>query len=336
MKKTTQREQNPYKNSDSNKRYYTYEYYLRRTFGGKCAKIPLDGGFTCPNIDGKCGRGGCIYCSDRGSGDFAASAALSISEQFCVTRERLGSKWSTDRCIAYFQAHTKTYAPLPVLREKFEEALEQDGVVGLNIATRADCLEDETVEYLATLAERTVLTVELGLQSSNDETAVIINRGHSFEDFCRGYEKLRRASEKINICVHIIFGLPGESREDMMQTVRDVARLKPHQVKIHLLHVIRGTALAKMYERGDYSPMEREDYIEAVCDALELLPPDTVIGRLTGDGMADSLLAPLWSMKKVTVINDIDKTLYARDSYQGKKWEGDKNARTVSDTCYTL
>ena len=317
MKRITQREQNPYKNSDSNKRYYTYEYYLRRTFGGKCAKIPLDGGFTCPNIDGRCGVGGCIYCSDRGSGDFAASAALSVSEQFRLTREKLGSKWSTERCIAYFQAHTNTYAPLPVLREKYEEALAEEGVVGLNIATRADCLPDDTVEYLALLAERTVLTVELGLQSSNDRTAALINRGHSFDDFLRGYERLRRASEKINICVHIIFGLPGESREDMMQTVRDVAKMNPDQVKIHLLHVIRGTALAKMYERGDYAPMERDDYVEAVCDALEILPPDTVIGRLTGDGMADSLLAPMWSMKKVTVINDIDKTMFARNSFQG-------------------
>lgn len=317
----TQREQNPYKNSDSNKRYYTYDYYLRRTFGGKCAKIPLDGGFTCPNIDGRCGRGGCIYCSDRGSGDFAASAALSIAEQFRETKEKLGSKWSTEKCIAYFQAHTNTYAPLPLLREKFEEALGQEGVVGLNIATRADCLEDDTVEYLASLAERTVLTVELGLQSSSDETARLINRGHSFEDFCRGYGKLRHASDRINICVHIIFGLPGESRGEMMNTVRDVAALKPHQVKIHLLHVIRGTPLAKMYERSDYAPMEREDYIEAVCDALELLPPDTVIGRLTGDGMAGSLLAPLWSIKKVTVINDIDKMMYARGTAQGARYK---------------
>ena len=190
----------------------------------------------------------------------------------------------------------------------------------MNIATRADCLEDVTLKYLAELSERTVLTVELGLQSSNDETAKIINRGHSFEEFRLGYERLRRASGKINICVHIIFGLPGESREEMMQTVRDVAELKPDQVKIHLLHVIRGTALAKMYERGEYTPMEREDYIETVCDALEILPPDTVIGRLTGDGMADSLLAPLWSMKKVTVINDIDKTMFARGSYQGMKY----------------
>lgn len=318
--KTTQRELNPFANSDTNKRYYTYDYYLRHTFGGKCAKIPLDGGFTCPNIDGRCGRGGCIYCSDRGSGDFAASAALSISEQFHTVKEKLGSKWSTERCIAYFQAHTNTYAPIEVLRQKYEQALALDGVVGLNIATRADCLPNDVVSYLSEIAERTVLTVELGLQSSNDETARLINRGHSFEEFCRGYERLKASSDRINVCVHIIFGLPGESREDMLKTVRDVAALHPHQVKIHLLHVIKGTALAGMYERGEYTPMERDEYIETVCDALELLPPNSVIGRLTGDGMADSLLAPMWSKKKVTIINDIDKTLFARGSMQGVKY----------------
>ena len=319
--RTTQREQNPYKNSDSNKRYYTYEYYLRRTFGGKCAKIPLDGGFTCPNIDGSCGRGGCIYCSDRGSGDFAASAALSISEQFRETREKLGAKWNTERCIAYFQAHTNTYAPLEVLKEKYEAALAQKGVVGMNIATRADCLPPDVLEYLASLAERTVLTVELGLQSSNDETARRINRGHSFEDFLRGYEGLRAASDKINICVHIILGLPGEDEATMLRTVSDVAALRPHQVKLHLLHVIKGTAMAGIYERGEYTPLEKDEYVDLVCKSLELLPPETVIGRLTGDGLADDLLAPLWSKKKVSVINDIDKRLFSLETYQGAKFK---------------
>ncbi len=320
-KKLTQREMNPFKNSDTNKRYYTYDYYLRRTFGGKCAKIPIDAGFTCPNIDGKCGYGGCIYCSDRGSGDFAASAALPIAEQFRITREKLESKWSTERCIPYFQAHTNTYAPLEVLREKYEEALTQSGVVGLNIATRADCLPDDVVEYLADVAERTVLTVELGLQSAFDETARIINRGHTFEEFLRGYEKLRAASDKINICVHIILGLPGENEEMMLHTVRRVAALRPHQVKIHLLHVIKGTPMATMYERGDYIPLEKEAYVDLVCKSLELLPADTVIGRLTGDGMADELLAPEWSTKKVSVINDIDKMLFERNTWQGAKFK---------------
>ncbi|MBQ7384004.1 MAG: TIGR01212 family radical SAM protein [Clostridia bacterium] len=321
MKRTTQRNSNPYEFTDSNKRYYTYDYYLRRVFGGKCAKIPIDAGFTCPNIDGRCGVGGCIYCSARGSGDFAESAERSVREQYEITRAKLSSKWSVERCIPYFQAHTNTYAPTEILKSKFEEALKLEGVVGLNIATRADCLEDLTVEYLADLAERTVLTVELGLQTSDDNTAERINRGHSFADFCRGFEKLRRASEKINICVHIIFGLPDESREEMMRTVRDVAALHPEQVKIHLLHVLLGTVMADIYERGEYTPLSKEEYVSLVVDALELLPPDTVVARLTGDGMADELLAPEWSRRKVSVINDIDKLLYARNSYQGRLYE---------------
>lgn len=319
--KVTQRSTNPYKNTDSNKRYYTYDYYLRRTFSAKCAKIPLDAGFSCPNIDGRCGYGGCIYCSGRGSGDFAELPSLSITEQYGRTREKLSSKWSTDKCIAYFQAHTNTYAPLECLKEKFEEAMSLDGVVGLNIATRADCLEDETLNYLAELAERTTLTIELGLQTSNDETARYINRGHSFDDFVAGYDKLRAASKKINICVHIIFGLPLETRETMLKTVRDIARLAPDQVKIHLLHVLRGTKMAEIYERGDYMPLSKEEYVETVVSALELLPPDTVIGRVTGDGMAEELLAPDWSRKKVSVINDIDKLMFEKNTYQGRLYK---------------
>ena len=323
MGKVTQRNTNPYKNTDTNKRYYTYDYYLRKRFGGKCAKIPLDSGFTCPNIDGSRGVGGCIYCSGRGSGDFAESSCLSISEQYRIQREKLSSKWSTDRCIPYFQAFTNTYAPLSVLREKFEEAVALEGAVGLNIATRADCIDRGKAEYLTTLAERTELTVELGLQSSDDRTATIINRCHTYEEFLNGYRILREASDKINICVHIIFGLPGESREMMMKTVRDVASLRPEQIKIHLLHVIRGTRLAEMYEAGDYTPLEKEEYVSLVADALELIHEDTVIGRVTGDGMGEDLLAPEWSRKKVSVINDIDKLLFSRDSWQGKRFQED-------------
>ena len=314
----TQKDLNPFVNSDSNKRYYTYDYYLKKTFGGKCAKIPLDGGFTCPNIDGRCGVGGCIYCSSRGSGDFAASPELSVREQYEITAGKLRGKWNTERCIPYFQAHTNTYAPLWVLREKFEQALALPGAVGLNIATRADCIEDDVAAYLAELSERTVLTVELGLQSAHDDTAEKINRGHSFAQFLEGYQRLRQASPEIGICVHIIFGLPGEDDERMLQTVREVAKLCPDQIKIHLLHVLRGTRLAEMYENGEYTPLEREHYISLVVRALELLPRDTVIARLTGDGMGEDLLAPDWSRKKVSVINDIDKMMYGMDTYQGK------------------
>ena len=316
----TQAERNPFANSDTNKRYYTYDYYLRKTFGGKCAKLPLDAGLTCPNIDGRCGRGGCIYCSDRGSGDFAPAAVLSVSEQIKQQKAIFSRKWDVSRCIAYFQAHTNTYAPLSVLRSLYEEALGEEGIVGLNIATRADCLPPDVVAYLAELSKRTVLTVELGLQSSCDKTARKINRGHDYATFCKGFSALRNADADIGICVHLIFGLPDEDDETMLQTVRDVAALHPDQVKIHLLHVLRGTPLAQLYESGEYTPLERERYIRLVADALELLPPDPVIGRLTGDGAADALLAPLWSQKKTTVINDIDKLLYARNSVQGLRW----------------
>ena len=321
MKKRTQRTENPFKYTDTNKRYYTYDYYLRRTFGGKCAKIPIDAGFSCPNIDGRCGVGGCIYCSGRGSGDFAESPNMPGAEQYNTTRQRLSSKWSTERCIPYFQAHTNTYAPVEVLREKYEAVVGLDGVVALNIATRADCLGEDVTEYLCELAERVPLTVELGLQTSNDGTAAIINRGHTFADFKDGFMRLRAASEKIAICVHLIFGLPGEDRETMLKTVRDVAKLHPEQVKIHLLHVIKGTKMAELYGRGEYTPLEKAEYVELVADALELLPPDVVVARVTGDGMAESLVAPEWSRKKVSVINDIDKLLFERNSYQGKRFE---------------
>jgi radical SAM protein (TIGR01212 family) len=264
--------------------------------------------------------GGCIYCSTRGSGDFAADSVIPVADQFEIIKEQLSSKWKTDKYIPYFQAHTNTYAPLSVVREKIESVICKEGVVGLNIATRADCLEDDVVEYLAELAERTVLTVELGLQTVHDSTAYFINRGHTFADFLAGYEKLRSASPKINICVHLIFGLPDESREMMIESVKKVASLRPEQVKIHLLHVIDGTPLAALYKRGQYEPMTKEDYVSTVCEALTLLPPDTVVGRLTGDGMQKSLLAPDWSRKKTSVINDIDKLMYSMNLWQGKSF----------------
>lgn len=323
MKNITQKELNPFLYSDSNKRYYTYDYYLKNTFGAKCVKLPIDAGFTCPNIDGRCSVGGCIYCSGRGSGDFAPLPTLSIEDQIESGKRLLSNKWNTNLCIPYFQAHTNTYAPLSVLRDKFERALRADGVVGLNIATRADCLENDVVEYLCDIAERTVLTVELGLQTIHDSTAELINRGHSYADFLNGYLKLRRASEKINICIHLILGLPGESDEMILETAREVARLHPDQVKIHMLHVIKGTKLAEMYESGEYQSIERDRYITMAVKTLELLPPDVVIGRITGDGVASDLLAPLWSVKKTMIINDIDKMLYNTSSMQGRLWRGD-------------
>ena len=320
MKKETQAAKNPFLFSDGNKRYYTYDYYLKQTFGGKCVKIPLDGGLTCPNRDGTCGTGGCVYCSDRGSGDFAASPLLSIREQYDEVRARMGTKWPTDRCIPYLQAHTNTYGPPERLRQLYEEALSLPGAVGLNIATRADCLPDAVLALLAKLSEKTVLTVELGLQTTNDETARRIGRGHTFADFENGYRNLRRAAPRARIGVHLIFGLPGESQADMLQSVRQVALLTPDEVKLHLLYVLRGTPLSTEWQAGRYLPMTQNDYVETVGEALTLLPPTTVIGRLTGDGEAAKLLAPLWSRKKIAVLNEIDKWLYRTDAWQGKEY----------------
>lgn len=324
MKKNTQSAQNPFRYSDSNKRYHTYDYYLRHTFGGKVAKLALDGGFTCPNIDGTCGTGGCIYCSPHGSGDFMASSALSLAEQYRVQREKMSLKWQVKKCIPYFQAHTNTYAPLSRLTALFEEALTLPDAVGLNIATRADCLPDDVLDYLAVLSERTVLTVELGLQTVHDETAVRINRGHDFATFIHTYERIRTRAPRARVGVHLIFGLPGESDQMMLDTVCRVSALRPDEVKLHLLYVVANTALADLYLRGEYMALERERYIGLVADAIELLPPETVLGRLTGDGAPDTLLAPVWSRKKLTVLNDIDKLLLAKGSWQGKYYHSKK------------
>ena len=303
------------------KRYYTYDAWLKDTFGGKCAKIPLDAGFSCPNLDGSCGHGGCIYCSGRGSGDFAESSQVPLREQYDRQREFLGRKWPTERCIPYFQARTNTYAPAEVLRPLFKEALTWPGVVGLNIATRTDCLPDDVVELLSELSRETVLTVELGLQTVHDATAERINRGHTYADFLEGYRRLRQGAPRALICVHLILGLPGEDEADMLETVRRVADLHPDQVKLHLLHVLRETALADLYEAGEYIPMERDEYISAVVSALELLPTDTVVARVTGDGAAEDLLAPLWSRRKREVLNGIDRCLALRDTRQGSKYK---------------
>ena len=316
----TQRDNNPFKYSDSNKRYFTYDYYLRNTFGGKCLKIPLDIGCTCPNIDGSRGYGGCIYCSSRGSGDFAAAPTLSIAEQCAKGREALSNKWNVDRIIPYFQAHTNTYASVGYLSKKFSEAIALDNVVAMNVATRADCLSKDILSLLSEIAEKTVLTVELGLQTTNDNTASIINRCHSFTEFIDGFNALRESSNKIRIGIHIINGLPGEIDTDMENTANAVASLRPDEVKIHLLHVIRDTRLAALYESGKYIPMTLENYAAITAKQITLMPPETVIGRITGDGVASDLIAPLWSLKKTNVINTIDKLMYAENLWQGKNF----------------
>ena len=300
---------------ETGKRYNAQGEFLKRKFGGKIVKISLNGGFTCPNIDGTKGTGGCSYCSSAGSGDFAGNPLMSISEQFAAGKKLLEAKWGTDvRFIPYFQANTNTYAPLPKLKAMFEEALSLENAVGLAISTRPDCISEETADYLAELSSRTYLTVELGLQTVHDSTAEKINRCHTFGEFLHGFHMLK--SRGINICVHIINGLPGETREMMLETVRTVAGLGIHGIKIHLLHIIRGTRLAEQYLRGEFKAMGMEEYVELVCDQLEILPKEVLIERLTGDGARDSLIAPLWSRDKKAVLNGIDKELRRRGTVQ--------------------
>lgn len=303
--------------SDDNKRYHTWNYHLRHKFGGKVCKIPLNAGFTCPNIDGTKGVGGCIYCSSSGSGDFAGNPGLDLVSQFAQVRENMHKKWPQAKYIPYFQAHTNTYAPARILREKFEPVLAEENVVGLSIATRADALEDEVLDYLAELNQRTYLTVELGLQSIFDSTGKRINRCHTFAEFLAGYEALTRRG--IPVCVHLINGLPGEDAEMMVKSACRVGELRPHCIKIHLLHILKGTSIARDYARGEVRVLSREEYVDIVVRQLEVIPPETVIQRLTGDGARDSLIAPLWSLKKFVVLNEIDKELLRRDTYQGNK-----------------
>lgn len=304
--------------SDTNKRYHTLDYDMKRTFGEKVYKVPLDGGFTCPNIDGRVAFGGCTYCSGRGSGDFAPSALLPIREQYEASRKVYLQKKPSAKFIPYFQAHTNTYAPLPELKALFEEALLLPDAVGLDIATRADCLSDEVVDYLFELDARTHLTIELGLQTVHDETAVRINRGHDYETFLRGYEKLKG----LRRVIHLIDFLPGEDHEMMLESARAVSRLHPYGVKLHLLYIMEGTGIAKDYRAGGVYLPTREEYVKTVVDQLEVLSPEIVVARLTGDAPRESLIAPLWSRNKRETLNQIDVELFSRESYQGIHFDG--------------
>ena len=307
-----------FKYAFDNKRYHTWNYYLRNTFGEKVFKVSINAGFTCPNIDGKVSFGGCTYCSKEGSGDFAGNPKDNLIKQFDDITKMMNKKWPNAKYIGYFQAFTNTYAPVDVLKEKYETILELDDVIGLSISTRPDCLEDDVVEYLGELNERTNLWVELGLQTIHDSTSKLINRGHDYDEFLKGLEKLK--SKNIKVIVHIINGLPGEDYNMMMETAKAVANMGVDGIKIHLLHVIKDTPMEKMLEKGMLTLMSQEEYINLVCDQLEILPETMIVHRLTGDGKRDELVGPLWSLKKWEVLNAIDDELKRRNSYQGIKY----------------
>lgn len=299
------------------KRYNTFNRHLRERFGEKIFKVSLDAGFTCPNRDGTLGKEGCVYCSERGSGDFAGKQGLSLHEQFLEVTERMKRKWPAASYIAYFQAYTNTYAPVKRLREVYEEALAEEKVVGLSISTRPDCLPEDVLDYLGELNRRTYLWVELGLQSIHDRTMKSIGRAHDYAQFLKGLNQLR--AREIRVCAHIILGLPGESQAEMMATGQAVAELPLQGIKLHLLHVLRGTPLELIYQRQPFPLLTKEEYVSLVVDILEVLPQEMVIHRLTGDGPPEELIGPLWSRKKWEVLNAIDAELEQRDTWQGKK-----------------
>ena len=307
------------KQYDDGKRFLSFNHYLRKIFGEKIFKISLDGGFSCPNRDGTVALGGCTFCSAQGSGDFVQMHTAPLSEQFERYKNKLREKWAGEKFIAYFQAFSSTHAPVSVLRERFENILLEEDVVGLSIATRPDCLPEDVIAYLAQLNQRTFLWVELGLQTIFDDTAASFNRGYQFETYLKAVEKLRM--HKIRICTHIINGLPGENREMMLESARTIAKLDVQGIKIHLLHLLKNTPMVQLYNTDKLRFLERDEYVTLVCDQLEILPPDMVIHRLTGDGPRDKIIGPLWSIKKWETLNAINRLLEVRDSWQGKYYK---------------
>ena len=298
-----------------NKPYRSLNAYYREIFGRKTAKISLDGGFTCPNRDGTCGTRGCLFCSAGGSGDFAENAALSITEQIENGKKQTADKWKDPAYIAYFQAFTNTYAPVEDLRRKYEEALSCDGVEGISIATRADCLPHDVLDLLSELNQKTKLWVELGLQTADEDSAKFIRRGYPLRVFEKAVHDL--AERDIPVIVHVILGLPGESRETILKTIDCINHLPVQGIKLQLLHVLSDSDLADIYEAGNYTPLTKEEYISLAGDCIAHLREDIVIHRLTGDGDKNTLLAPLWSLRKRDVLNSLHKYLKENNIRQG-------------------
>lgn len=306
---------NLFKYSNTNKRYYQLDYYNKNHFGQKVYKVSLNGGFTCPNKDGKKGFGGCVFCSKKGSGDFAGNPTLSLTEQFLQIKEVIDKKASNIKYIGYFQANTNTYDTLNNLKSKYEEILKIANVVGLAIGTRPDSISDEVLNYLEELNGKTDLTIELGLQTSHEKTAQFINRGYKLEEFEKMIQKLRK--KKIKVVVHLINGLPGESKEMMIENIKYLNELPIFGIKIHMLQVLKNTNLENIYKEKPFKLLTKEQYIDIVCDQIENLRENIVIERLTGDPSKENLIAPDWTLKKVDVLNGIDKELENRMTYQG-------------------
>jgi len=300
------------------KRYYSLNYFLRQKYGQKVFKIPLNAGFTCPNRDGTIGQGGCLYSSPYGSGDYAGSPQASIHEQFVDIKSVMHRKWGKGLYIAYFQAFTNTYAPVDQLAQLYSQAMQEEGVVGLAIATRPDCLPDEVIKLLQEISRQTNLWVELGLQTTHEATLQDMNIGYTYQQYKEALFRLNQAN--IEVVTHIILGLPGETREDMMVSARRLAALPMQGMKIHMLHLMKVTGLEKLYRQKPFPLLTRDEYIELVIDILEITPPQRVIHRLTGDSPRDALIAPEWTLYKWEVLNEIDRRLEERQTWQGRMY----------------
>ncbi|MCI7241052.1 MAG: TIGR01212 family radical SAM protein [Bacilli bacterium] len=307
-----------FKYSLDNKRYHTLNYYLKNRFHEKVYKVSLNAGFTCPNIDGTKGYGGCIYCSKTGSGEFGGNINDDLITQFNKVKEVMDKKWH-GKYIAYFQARSNTYAPVNILKERYETVLKLDNVIGLFIATRCDCITDECLDYLTFLNKRTYLTIELGLQTIHESTSKLINRGHTLKEFTDTVKRLRERN--IDVVVHIINGLPYETKEMMLETVKFVNTLDIQGIKIHMLNIIKDTPLETLYNKEHFHVLTKEEYIDIVISELELLDSKIVIHRITADPDPKTLIEPTWLLKKTVLLNDIDKEMKRRNTYQGIKTE---------------
>lgn len=310
---------NNFKYSFNEKRYHTFNYYLKSTYNCKVSKVIIDAGFTCPNRDGSKGYGGCIFCSEKGSGDSNVDLGNDVLSQYIANKKIMDNKWPNSLYIPYFQSYSNTYSPLTKIQKMLEPFIHMDEVCEIAIATRCDCLNDDVIEYLDSITAYKPIWIELGLQTSNDNTGEFLNRKYSFAEFNDAIERLSKTN--IKVCVHVINGLPYETEEDMLQTIKDINHLKFDAIKIHMLHIIKNTKLAKIYEDNPFEILSRDKYIELVVKQLELLKPEVVIQRLTGDPIKDDLLAPEWVLNKTTILNDIDKLMRKLDTYQGAKYE---------------
>lgn len=302
------------------RKIYMLNDFLKEKFNEKIYKVSLDGGFTCPNRDGKVSRGGCIFCSENGSGDFTATKLKSIHAQIEEQIDLVSKKYKGDKYIAYFQNFTNTYAEVSYLRKIYEEALSHEKIVGLAIATRPDCLEDDVLELLADLNKKTFLWVELGLQTLNDDVAKYFNRAYETEIYKEASEKLNKLN--IKFVTHIIIGLPKEENDDYLKTAIFAQNCGTWGIKLHLMYVVKNTPLEKLYLNGALKVNTKEEYVEKVVNVLENISSEIVVHRLTGDGDRETLVAPLWSIKKIDVLNSIHKELKRRNTYQGKLYYG--------------